>query len=87
MVVYVNEEAVGFALGEYFCNGTMFCTHFEKGLDGVHGIYQYLNWKLACMLDENTIYINREQDLGDEGMRQAKMTYRPVKFIEKYCTI
>lgn len=87
IIVYVNESPVGFALGEYFCNGTMFCTHFEKGLNDINGIYQFLNWKLACMLDENTVYINREQDLGDEGMRQAKMTYRPVKFIEKYCTI
>ena len=87
IIVYVKDEAVGFALGEYFCDGTAFCTHFEKGLNDISGIYQFLNWKLACMLDEKTVYINREQDLGDEGMRQAKMTYRPVKFVEKYCTM
>jgi len=31
------------------------------------------------------IYINREQDLGNKGLRQAKMTYRPSGFVKKYC--
>jgi hypothetical protein len=32
-------------------------------------------------------HINREQDLGDEGLRQAKMTYRPAGFVRKYCGV
>ncbi|MCQ2579800.1 MAG: phosphatidylglycerol lysyltransferase domain-containing protein [Treponemataceae bacterium] len=85
IVAYAGAEPVGFALGEVLCDGKTFCTHFEKGLDEFNGIYQYLNQVLASKLDEKIEFINREQDLGDEGLRQSKLTYRPIKFIEKYC--
>jgi len=85
IIVYVQSQPVGFALGETLSDGITFCTHFEKGIEGYRGIYQYLNQILALKLDEKIQYINREQDLGDEGLRQSKLTYRPYKFIEKYC--
>ena len=84
IVVYVGTEPAGFALGETLSDGVTFCTHFEKGIESYKGIYQYLNQILAVKLDEKIQFINREQDLGDEGLRQSKMTYRPYKFIEKY---
>lgn len=84
VVVYVNSEPAGFALGEPLGDGETFCTHFEKGIESYKGIYQYLNQILAAKLDGQIQFINREQDLGDEGLRQSKMTYRPYKFIEKY---
>jgi hypothetical protein len=62
----------------------MFGIHFEKGIDEYKGIYQYINQNFAASLDEHYVYINREQDLGDEGLRQAKMTYRPIGFVRKY---
>lgn len=83
-VVYINNKCVGFFLGEYMQEKTVFCTHFEKGLDQYRGIYQYLNNLASCTVGENVLYINREQDLGDEGLRQSKMTYRPCGFVEKY---
>lgn len=85
IIVYVQTEPVGFALGETLSDGITFCTHFEKGIESYRGIYQYLNQVTALKLDESIQYINREQDLGDEGLRQSKLTYRPYKFIEKYC--
>ena len=36
------------------------------------------------MLPKHYMYINREQDLGDPGLRQAKMSYRPSDFVKKY---
>ncbi|MBO4438131.1 MAG: DUF2156 domain-containing protein [Spirochaetaceae bacterium] len=84
IVVYVGAEPAGFALGETLGGGETFCTHFEKGIESYKGIYQYLNQIMAAKLDGQIKFINREQDLGDEGLRQSKMTYRPYKFIEKY---
>ena len=84
IIVYVESKPVGFALGETLCGGETFCTHFEKGIESYKGIYQYLNQMTAARLGDEIQLINREQDLGDEGLRQSKLTYRPCKFIEKY---
>ncbi len=82
-IVYIDNEPVSWALGEPLGTDT-FCVHFEKGLEHIKGVYQHVNMVTACNLSENYVYINREQDLGDEGLRQAKMTYRPCGFITKY---
>ncbi|MDR3283654.1 MAG: DUF2156 domain-containing protein [Treponema sp.] len=84
VLVYVDDKPTGFSLGEKIAGGTMYCTHFEKGIEGVKGIYQFVNQEAAKQLPETVVYINREQDVGDEGLRQAKMTYRPSGFVEKY---
>ncbi len=83
-IVYAEGKPVGWALGEYIANGNMFVVHFEKGLDEYKGVYQFVNRATAQQIPESVTYINREQDLGDEGLRQAKMTYRPVGFVQKY---
>ncbi len=83
-IIYADSKPVGWALGEYIAHGSMFVVHFEKGLDEYKGVYQYINRATAQALPETVTYINREQDLGDEGLRQAKMTYRPVGFVQKY---
>ncbi|MDR0410372.1 MAG: phosphatidylglycerol lysyltransferase domain-containing protein [Treponema sp.] len=83
-IYYINERPVGWCLGEGLARGAMFAVHFEKGIDDYKGVYQYINQEFTASLPENFIFINREQDLGDEGLRQAKMTYRPVGFVNKY---
>lgn len=84
IIVYADGTPAGFSLGELIAGGTMFATHFEKGIDGVHGIYQVVNNEQAKMLPESVTLINREQDLGDDGLRQAKLSYRPCAFVNKY---
>lgn len=81
---YVNNEPAGWCLGESVAKGRMFAIHFEKGLEKFKGIYQFINQAFASALPKHYLYINREQDLGDEGLRQAKMTYRPCGFVRKY---
>ncbi len=83
-IVYADSKPVAWALGEYIAKGKMFVVHFEKGLDNYKGVYQYVNRATAQSLPDSVVYINREQDLGDEGLRQAKMTYRPIGFVTKY---
>jgi hypothetical protein len=84
LLVSVDGQPAAFSLGETMAAGEMYCVHFEKGIDAYKGIYQFINQREARALSETITYINREQDVGDEGLRQAKMTYRPVKFVEKY---
>jgi hypothetical protein len=84
MIFYVNGNPAGYCLGESLAQGTMFAIHFEKAIDEYKGIYQYINMTFAAALPESCTLINREQDLGDEGLRQAKETYRPCAFVKKY---
>jgi len=84
MLFYVDGKPAAWCLGEPVAGGRIFAIHFEKALEGYKGIYQFMNQAFASSLPENFTHINREQDLGDEGMRQAKMTYRPSGFVRKY---
>jgi len=83
-VYYIDGKPAGWCLGETIARGRMFSIHFEKGLDEYKGIYQFINQSFAASLPTYLTWINREQDLGDEGLRQAKMTYRPSGFVRKY---
>jgi hypothetical protein len=83
-IYYVNGRPAGWCLGESLAKGRMFTIHFEKAIDEYKGIYQHMNQAFAAALPKYYTYINREQDLGDEGLRQAKMTYRPCGFVRKY---
>lgn len=83
-VYYVDGKPAGYALGEPLAKARMFAVHFEKAAGGYKGIYQFINQAFAQALPPYFKYVNREQDLGDEGLRQAKMTYRPVGFVRKY---
>jgi hypothetical protein len=83
-IFYVDGKPAAYTLGEALARGRSFAIHFEKAIDSYKGIYQFVNQAFASSLPKYYIYINREQDLGDEGLRQAKMTYRPCGFVKKY---
>jgi hypothetical protein len=83
-LVYVDEKPVAYTMGEAIQGGAMYIIHIEKGLPQYKGIYQYINQAYAEQLPTTVTTINREQDLGDMGLRQAKMTYRPIGFTKKY---
>jgi len=83
-VYFVNGKPAAYCLGESIARGKMFAIHFEKAIDEYKGIYQFVNQAFADSLPRFFTLINREQDLGNEGLRQAKMTYRPCDFVKKY---
>ena len=84
IIAYVENNPVAWSLGELLPDSKTYLVHFEKGDNNYKGVYQFINNETAKNLPETVLYINREQDLGDEGLRQAKMTYRPCGFINKY---
>lgn len=83
-IYYIHEKPVGYTLGEEISSGTTYAIHFEKALAGYNGLYQFINQSFAALLPEQYVWINREQDLGHEGLRQAKMSYRPIGFVKKF---
>jgi hypothetical protein len=84
LITYIDDTPAAYCLGEALGKSDTFAIHFEKGIDAYKGIYQFINMAFARSVQDKYTYLNREQDLGEEGMRQAKMTYRPVGFVQKY---
>lgn len=83
IVVYVKGTVVGYAAGVSL-NDECMDEVIEKGRKDVTGIYQLLCNEFALLCCKDYKYINREEDLGVEGLRRAKTSYCPEFMIEKY---
>ena len=67
-------------------NDTTYNVQFEKADFRKKGAAQLINQETAKLLQDRCIYLNREQDLGVKGLRQAKMSYNPVR-LNEFCTL
>jgi hypothetical protein len=65
-------------------NSNMADVHFEKFDPEIKGIGQVINWETAKALAGTYKYVNREQDLGIEGLRQAKRSYSPEYILNAF---
>jgi hypothetical protein len=81
--IRVDGEIQAFAIAEQLCPEMAVC-HFEKALPGVQGLGQLINQWFALYGLASFTFVNREQDLGVPGLRQAKESYHPHHLIEKY---
>lgn len=82
-VLLVDERIIGLTIGEILPTGVG-AVYFEKADTGYAGAYTMLSNLFARKHFPNTIYINRQEDMGDEGLRQAKLSYRPKHIFMKY---
>ena len=82
-IYYVEEIPAAYLIGEEL-NPATFVVHFEKGVGGYKGLLQFVNKSFAGLLPQKYEFINREQDLGDPGLRASKEGYRPCAFVKKY---
>ncbi len=83
MAVYEGEKVIAYTIGEKI-NCKMAVIHVEKGDIQYKGIYAFINKTFAEKYLQDTIYINREEDMGIAGLRKAKQAYDPVKLEKKY---
>ena len=79
----VNNEVIAYTLGEKITQNTVLI-HIEKALIDYVGSYQAINMFYLEKEWENIEYVNREDDFGDEGLREAKMSYKPLYLLKKY---
>ena len=82
-IVRIDGKPVAVTIGEGL-NSNTFCVHIEKADISFPGIYAGINNCFARTFASGYEYINREEDLGLEGLRKAKLSYYPVFILNKY---
>lgn len=86
LVLMTEEGAKAYAIFSRINHDT-YTVHFEKALPECKGAAQVINQATARFLEGKCTYINREQDLGLPGLRQAKLSYLPCKMLKDYTLI
>lgn len=83
-VIYYNEDLIAFSMGTIVRDGKEAVIHFEKADPNYEGLYSVINQFTVFSEFDMTEIINREEDMGDPGLRMAKESYFPVEKIKKY---
>lgn len=81
-IIRTAGRVVALTLGERLGNDT-FVIHFEKAFADVDGAYPLINQQFIIHELSDYTYVNREEDMGIEGLRKAKESYKPVYMAEK----
>lgn len=82
-VLRVEGKVVAFTLGKAL-NDKVFDVQMEKALKEYHGAYAMINQQFVEHEMQNYLYVNREEDVNDPGLRQAKLSYYPAILLKKY---
>ena len=88
-VLRVSGRPVAFTMGEMVCAHT-FVVHFEKARTEINGAYPMVNREFVRQIRERhpeVLWINREDDMGHESLRQSKESYHPDRMVEKYTVV
>ncbi|GAB0172283.1 DUF2156 domain-containing protein [Helicobacter trogontum] len=78
-----NDDIIAFSFGEIMSQN-LCIIHIEKADINYRGAYQAINQQLLLHCFSDITYVNREEDLGIEGLRKAKLSYNPEFILEKY---
>lgn len=79
----VDDKIVAYSVGEILNSDTIII-HIEKAFSDIRGAYPMINREFASIMANGFKYVNREDDIGDLGLRKAKKSYNPLFMIEKY---
>lgn len=82
-VLRVNGEVVAMTIGEVMNSNTL-CVHIEKANTAYQGAYAAINQAFCAAEARHVKYVNREEDMGLEGLRKSKRSYHPVFQLQKY---
>ena len=80
--LFVDQIIVAYTLAEPLSEDTLLI-HFEKGCPDFKGVYQAINQMFLDHAAGSFTWVNREQDLDNDGLRKAKLSYQPADFLKK----
>ncbi len=82
-LIRCDGRVVAYCMGEALSDD-VFCVHYEKAFADIRGAYAMINQQFVEHELQRFTYVNREDDVGEENLRQAKLSYHPAFFLEKY---
>jgi len=82
-ILRVDDKIVAYTVGEVINSDTII-VHIEKAFSEYRGAYPMINKEFASRIAPGYKFINREDDIGDEGLRKAKESYYPAFMLEKF---
>lgn len=82
-IYYIEKKPAGFIIGEAL-NKDTFCLHFAKASKQYHGIYEFMFNDAAKKLEDQYLYLNLEEDMGNKNLRKTKSSYGPERILKKY---
>ena len=85
-VIRIDGKVEAFSFGEKINDDTA-VLHVEKANPEIRGLYAVINRDFAKNAWGDVTYLNREEDMGHEGLRMAKESYKPEFMVKKYSTI
>lgn len=85
-LIRLNSKVVAFSIGERL-NSNTFVVHIEKAFSDIPGAYPLINREMLKAFAGDYEFVNREDDVGSEGLRKAKLSYNPTELFEKYTII
>lgn len=85
--VYIDGQMEAFTIGSYNPVEHMAVIHIEKANPEINGLYQFINQQFLIEEFPEAEWVNREDDMGLEGLRKAKMTYYPADYARKYLVL
>lgn len=89
-LIRVGGRVIAFTMGEPMGAADTYAVHFEKAFGSIQGAYPIINREFARWVQANhpeVVYLNREDDMGVEGLRTAKASYYPDLMVEKYSAV
>lgn len=82
-ILYTGEKVVAYTIGSRLTQDT-YMVHFEKALAEVQGAYPMINQQFIQHIGDGYQWINRQDDMGEEGLRKAKLSYYPERILDKH---
>lgn len=81
--IFIDDKIEALSVGGRLNEDTV-SVHIEKANTEYRGLYQVINREFCKRMPEDVVYMNREEDMGLPGLRKAKLSYKPIKLVEKY---
>lgn len=82
--IFIKNKLEAFSIGSYNELEKMAIIHIEKANPNIRGLYPYINQQFLINEFPYAEIVNREDDLGIEGLRKAKLSYDPIGYARKY---